>query len=90
MTIPIESLFEEYLRFIFVGAAVPLGVSAAAGLAVGILQAATQIQEQTIGYLVKVTAVGMTMWLGGERFISEGLQLFSRTFAVIALLGEAK
>lgn len=84
----VGELFDEYLRFILICTGVPLGVSAIAGLVVGIAQAATQIQEQTIQYVVKLTAVGVTIWLGGDRFISEGLLLFARTLEMIAVLGE--
>lgn len=82
-----SDLVDEYSRFILVCTVVPLGVSALVGLAVGIVQAATQIQEQTIMYTVKLIAVVGTVWMGGERIAAEGLALFARTLESIAVLG---
>lgn len=61
--------FETLLRHMMVVAAVlclpTLGVAALAGTAVAILQAATQVQEQTLTLLPKVIAVGALVALFG-------------------------
>jgi type III secretion HrpO family protein len=49
----------------------PILISMAVGLFVAILQAATQIQEQTLSFTVKLIAVIFTLllmggWLGGQ------------------------
>ena len=68
-------MIENYLRAAFVLVAtisgIPLVVSAISGLIVAILQAATQVQEQTSSYLVKFSAVSVTLvlfsgWIGNE------------------------
>ncbi len=53
------------------------------GLLVGILQAATQIQEQTISYVVKLLTIGLSIffgaaWIGRElmMFFVESLRTF--------------
>jgi type III secretion HrpO family protein len=63
----------------------PILVSMFFGLAVAIFQAATQIQEQTISFTVKLIAVVVTLmtlggWLGAQilRFASEIFLNFPR------------
>ena len=51
----------------------PILVAALAGLLVSLIQAITQLQEQTLAFGVKLVAVGVTImlmagWLGGEIF----------------------
>jgi flagellar biosynthetic protein FliQ len=47
-----------------------LGVGLAVGLIVGIFQAATSINEQTLSFIPKVLAVGMTMSIAGGWMIN--------------------
>ena len=42
-----------------------LGVAAAVGTAIAVVQAATQVQEQTLTLLPKVAAVGLTVAMFG-------------------------
>ena len=49
----------------------PIVVAAVVGTLFSLLQALTQIQEQTLSFAVKLIAVGLTLaltahWLGGE------------------------
>lgn len=51
----------------------PIIVATIAGLLVSFFQAVTQLQEQTLGFAVKLVAVAITIvltasWLGGEIF----------------------
>jgi flagellar biosynthetic protein FliQ len=54
-----------------------LGVAAIVGLAVAIVQAATQIQEQTLTLLPKVVAIALTVALFG----AWGMRLLERLFS---------
>ena len=50
---------------------VPIIVATVIGLIVSLLQALTQIQEQTLGFAVKLIAISLTImlaahWMGGE------------------------
>ena len=61
----------EALLLILVLSGPPIGVSMIFGLGVAIFQAATQIQEQTLSFTVKLVAVILTLmltggWLGSE------------------------
>ena len=51
-----------------------LAVSLAAGLAVGILQAATQLNEGSVSFVVKVTAVVATLLITGSSIAAFAVQ----------------
>jgi type III secretion protein S len=51
----------------------PIVVGAVAGLAVSIIQALTQVQEQTLGFVVKLIAIAVALvlsvhFIGGEMY----------------------
>ena len=66
---------------------IPIVVATVIGLIVSLLQALTQIQEQTLGFAVKLIAISITLlacssWLGGQ------LLLYTQDiFKNFALLG---
>ena len=66
---------------------IPIIVATVIGVIVSLLQALTQIQEQTLGFAVKLIAISITLlacssWLGGQ------LLLYTRDiFTNFALLG---
>jgi type III secretion protein S len=67
------SLTNDALWLVLVLSAPPIIVAAVAGLIVAIVQAATQIQEQTLQYTVKFFAIVMTLFvtsalLGGSLY----------------------
>jgi len=52
----------------------PICVATVIGLIVSLLQALTQIQEQTLGFAVKLIAISITImaassWMGGEMLL---------------------
>jgi type III secretory pathway component EscS len=67
--------------------AFPLAVIALVGLVIAILQAATQIQEQTVTYVVKVVTFGALLFLGGGWMMEELLTLFRTSFEALATAG---
>lgn len=82
--------FEGLLRATMVLAAVlcipVLGVAALVGTAVAIVQAATQVQEQTLTLLPKVMAVGLTIALFGVFAMNACADLFRHAIAAIPSL----
>ncbi len=67
----IYQLTYQALILILILSGPPIIVSTILGLFVAIFQAATQIQEQTLSFTIKLFAVVMTIillggWLGGE------------------------
>ena len=59
--------FAEYIKqaflLVIILSAIPLFVSSLAGLLVSFLQAATQIQEQSIVFVAKLAALSMALFL---------------------------
>lgn len=84
-------IFENYIVHTFfliaLVSGVPLVVSSAAGLLVAALQTATQIQEQTISYLVKFLAVCLVFALMGNWFVSEILAFMQNVLESMQYLG---
>ena len=67
----IYQLSYRALLMILILSGPPILISMAVGLFVAVLQAATQIQEQTLSFTVKLIAVIFTLllmggWLGGQ------------------------
>ena len=61
-----------------------LVLSMAVGVVVAVFQAVTQIHEQTIGFILKVTVIVAVLLLGGG-WMLESLQEYTREiFALIA------
>jgi flagellar biosynthesis protein FliQ len=82
--------FDGLLRETMVLAAVlcipVLAIAALVGTAIAIVQAATQIQEQTLTLLPKVFAVGLTLALFGAFGMHACAQLFNDALAAIPAL----
>lgn len=67
-----------------------LAVAAVVGTAVAVLQAATQVQEQTLTLLPKVVAVGLTIALFGSVAMHLLVALFDHALAAIPALDAAR
>ena len=53
---------------------IPILVATVLGVLVSLFQALTQIQEQTLGFAIKLIAISITLmaassWIGGELFL---------------------
>ena len=64
----------------------PLAIAAVVGTAVAVIQAATQVQEQTLTLLPKIVAVGLTVALFGASAMGMLAALFDRAIATIPAL----
>ena len=67
----IHQLSYQALLLILTLSGPPILISTLLGLMVAVFQAATQIQEQTLSFMVKLVAVVLTLfimggWLGGQ------------------------
>jgi flagellar biosynthesis protein FliQ len=63
-----------------------LGVAALVGTAIAVVQAATQIQEQTLTLLPKILAVGLMAAIFGDSAMHLLVALFERAVAAIPSL----
>ena len=74
----IYQLSYQALFLILILSGPPILISMAFGLTVAIFQAATQIQEQTLSFTVKLVAVIMTLLLMGG-FLSTQIMQYAET-----------
>ena len=85
-----DTLFRESALFLVLLSGIPLVVSGMSALFVSIIQAATQIQEQSITYLVKVSTLLLVLvflwpWMGGLL-----VQLFTDVLAAMPHAGRSR
>lgn len=78
----------DALMLIVVLSAIPMvAVGGAAGL-VGLLQAVTQVQEQSLSHLARCVAFAAVVVAGGALAGAEIQSLFVRVLEVIAVMGK--
>ena len=83
----LEGLLREVAIVVIIISGVPLVCSSIAGLCVAALQTATQIQEQTITYLVKFASVCIVFAFFSGWFFSHVVSFTRRLLASIAVIG---
>jgi flagellar biosynthetic protein FliQ len=76
----------ESLYVIVLLAAPPLLSALAVGLLIGIFQAATQIQEQTLSFIPKLMALVVALILGGPWMVNTWVFFCRRLFEEIPTL----
>ena len=76
----IYQLAYQALLLILILSGPPILISMALGLSVAIFQAATQIQEQTLSFTVKLVAVIMTLILMGGFLSAQIMQFATNIF----------
>ncbi|GGX75402.1 type III secretion system export apparatus subunit SctS [Saccharospirillum salsuginis] len=76
MSFDIVRLTQDALWLMLMLSGPPILVAAIAGLLVAFIQAATQLQEQTLAFAVKLAAVVITLFLMGA-LLGETLYEFS-------------
>jgi type III secretion protein S len=79
--------FQQGLTMAILLSAPPLIMAAACGMVVSLLQAVTQIQDQTLPYVVKLVAVGITLALMGRWIGVELIELANMGFTLIPNVG---
>ena len=78
----------DMLWLVTVLAAPILGVALAVGLFIGILQAATQIQEMTLSFIPKLASVALVLFLVGPWMLTLLVDFTQQLFLKIpALIG---
>lgn len=71
---------------IFIGSAPALVTAALAGLVVGLLQSVTQIQDQSISFVLKMVAVCAVLLLSANWLMGHITQLFQTIFEQVPFL----
>lgn len=79
--------FQQGLWLAVVMSAPPLLVATLLGIVVSLVQAVTQIQDQSLPYVIKLVAVAVTLGVLGRWFGSELMSLTQLAFDLIARTG---
>jgi flagellar biosynthesis protein FliQ len=66
-----------------------LGVSLAIGLAIGLIQSATQLQEQTLSFVPKLAGVALVIVLAGHWMLGQIIGFTQGLFEMIPSLLQA-
>ena len=80
----ILTLFRQGLMLVVILSAPPLVVAVIAGVIVSLVQAAMQLQDQTLPFCIKLMAVGVTLALTGRWVGVELMQLAQTAFAMMS------
>ena len=83
----IVSVLKDALVTALVMAAPFLAVSVGIGILVSVVQAATQIHEQNVGFVFKILAIAVALILLSAWLIAKILEFTNRIFAGIGNLG---
>jgi type III secretion protein S len=81
------NFFQQGLMLSIMLSAPPLVIAAACGMVVSLLQAVTQIQDQTMPYVVKLVAVGVTLAMMGRWIGVELIELTNLAFTLVPDIG---
>lgn len=77
------NFFQQGLWLVVLMSAPPLIIATLCGLIVSLVQAVTQIQDQSLPYVVKLCAVALTLAALGRWMGSELMQLTNLAFSMI-------
>jgi type III secretion protein S len=81
------NFFQQGLWMIIVMSAPPLAVATLAGVLISLVQAITQIQDQTLPYAVKLLAVAITLAVTGRWIGSELIAMMNSAMTLIVTAG---
>jgi type III secretion protein S len=79
--------FQQGLWLAIIISAPPLLIATLFGVIVSLVQAITQVQDQTLPYVVKLVSVAVTVGVLGRWFGAEIMQLADSAFVLIPTIG---
>ncbi len=82
----IVRILREGLLQVLLLSAGPLAVAMLVGLVVSLLQATTQLQEQTLSFVPKLIAISLTLAILGPWMLAEAVRFTQSMFNAIALI----
>ncbi|MBD3707614.1 type III secretion system export apparatus subunit SctS [Enterobacter hormaechei] len=83
----ILTFFRRAMLLVVLLSAPPLIVAVLVGIVISLVQAAMQLQDQTLPFCLKLVAVGMTLVLTGRWVGVELIQLTQNAFAMMSRVG---
>lgn len=85
-----ERFTQEALMLVILSSGIPLAVSSLCSLFLAILQSVTQIQEQTLAYLIRFVSIVVVLYLCAGWFAGEFIFFLQRSLAAFEYLGQVK
>jgi flagellar biosynthetic protein FliQ len=79
-------LLREGLLLVLILSAGPLGTAMIIGLVISILQATTQVQEQTLSFVPKLIGISLVLAIAGPWMMNEIVRFTRLMFDAIALI----
>jgi type III secretion protein S len=87
MTAEMLSFFQQGLWLAVLLSGPPLIMATLFGVMVSLVQAVTQVQDQTLPYVIKLAAVSATLAIVGRWYGTELVQLTNMAFTMIPGVG---
>ena len=84
----IQNILNESFVLIIVFSLLPLLLCSLISFFIAILQALTQIQEQSISYVIKYSSLLALIWIGGNYFSNFIIVFLQESLKSIALMGQ--
>ena len=85
-----DILIKQGIILILLTSGLPLVVSSFCSAIVAVLQTATQVQEQTLTFLVRFSAVAAVLFFCAPWFLNEYVSFFQETLASLQYFGIRK
>ncbi|MEZ4755103.1 MAG: flagellar biosynthetic protein FliQ [Bdellovibrionota bacterium] len=82
----IEQAFKHGLFIVLIVSAVPLLAASCGGLLISVIQAATQIQEQTVTYFIKFIILSVVIAFGWDWFSNTMVALMQDLLTSISMV----
>ncbi|MEQ4530361.1 MAG: type III secretion system export apparatus subunit SctS [Mixta sp.] len=83
----ILTFFRQAMLLVVLLSAPPLIVAVLVGMVISLVQAAMQLQDQTLPFCLKLVAVGITLAMTGRWVGVELIQLTQNAFAIMSRVG---
>lgn len=83
----IVTFFRQAMLLVVLLSAPPLIVAVLVGIVISLVQAAMQLQDQTLPFCLKLVAVGITLAMTGRWVGVELIQLTQNAFAMMSRVG---
>ena len=86
MSVPVLELLRQALWLVLSLSAPPIIAASIVGLAIALVQAVTQVQEQTVQFLFKLATIGLTLLITGSLLGGTLYQFANRMFTDMLIL----
>lgn len=79
----IVTVLRDALSTVLTIAAPFLAASVGVGIVVAVIQAATQVHEQNVGFVFKILAIALMLVVLGSWLLAQGMDFFARVFDAV-------